>query len=357
MNLMTKRVIVSITGMCLMCFIAIGLYLFLLTGTSNDKSTRVVTIDAGGISSIAKKLESDGFIRSANAFKVYMYTQSNRNLKAGTYKLSKSMGVRKIVKELQRGSKYNIEEVRLTFKEGKNIRGVAKVISENTNNSYEDVIGTLSDRSYAEGLISKYWFLSDEILNNGIYYPLEGYLFPNTYFFKNRNVSIDVIITTMLDEMGKQLEVYRDDISKSGLSIHKLITLASIVELEGASSNDRAKVAGVFYNRLNSGWNLGSDVTTYYALRIDDFSVSLSKEQGLYNCDNGYNTRCTSYIGLPVGPIDNPGIESIKSAIYPESHDYYYFVADCKGKTYLNKDENGHFATINKLKKENNWCA
>ncbi len=357
MNTMTKRVIISITGMCLMTFIAIGLYLFLLTGTSDDKSIKVVTIEAGSISSIGKKLESDGFIRSANAFKVYMYTQSNRNLKAGTYRLSKSMGVKRIVKELQVGSNYNPDEVSITFKEGKNIRSVAKVISEKTSNSYEDVIGVLSDKSYAEGLISKYWFLSDEILNSGIYYPLEGYLFPNTYFFKNRNVSVDTIITTMLDETGKELEEYRADMEKSSLSIHKLMTLASIVELEGASSNDRAKVAGVFYNRLNSGWNLGSDVTTYYALRIDDFSVSLSKENGLYNCDNGYNTRCTSYIGLPVGPIDNPGIVSIKSAIYPESHDYYYFVADCKGKTYLNKDENGHFAIINKLKKENNWCA
>ena len=78
---------------------------------------------------------------------------------------------------------------------------------------------------------------------------------------------------------------------------------------------------------------------------------------GLYNCDNAYNTRCTSFVGLPVGPISNPGLESIEGTINYRKHNYYYFVADCRGKTYLNKDMTGHYNTINKLKNENNWCV
>jgi UPF0755 protein len=135
------------------------------------------------------------------------------------------------------------------------------------------------------------------------------------------------------------------------------MTLSSIVELEGASSNDRASVAGVFVNRINDKWTLGSDVTTYYYLKIDDFKISLNGNKNLYTCDNAYNTRCTSFIGLPVGPISNPGLESLSSSINYDKHKYYYFVADCKGKTYLNKDFTGHYNTIQKLKSENNWCV
>ena len=124
------------------------------------------------------------------------------------------------------------------------------------------------------------------------------------------------------------------------LSVDEIVTLASIVELEGASANDREGVAGVFINRLNDGWTLGSDVTTYYYLKIDDFKQSLNGNKNLYTCDNAYNTRCTSFTGLPVGPISNPGNESIDASINYDKHDFYYFVADWKGKTYLNKNEN-----------------
>ena len=121
----------------------------------------------------------------------------------------------------------------------------------------------------------------------------------------------------MLDETSKQLTPYRNKIENLDLSIHEFFTLSSIVELEGASSNDRKSVAGVFYNRINDRWSLGSDVTTYYALKIDDFKVSLTEGLGLYKCDNAYNTRCNSFIGLPVGPICNPGQKAIIAAIKP----------------------------------------
>ena len=86
-------------------------------------------------------------------------------------------------------------------------------------------------------------------------------------------------------------------------------------------------------------------------------NVSLSGNKNLLTCDNAYNTRCTSYVGLPVGPISNPGLESIEGTINYKEHNYYYFVADCNGKTYLNKDMTGHYNTIYKLKNDNNWCA
>ena len=90
---------------------------------------------------------------------------------------------------------------------------------------------------------------------------------------------------------------------------------------------------------------------------LDDFKQSLNGNKDLFTCDGAYNTRCTSFIGLPVGPISNPGVESIKGTINYREHDDYYFVADCKGKTYLSKNATEHYNTINKLKSENNWCV
>ena len=289
---------------------------------------------------------------------LYLKLTNKSNLKAGTYELSENMGVEKIVKILEKGTKYNPNEISITFKEGINIRKIATLISENTNNSYDDVIKKASDETFINTLIDKYWFLTDDIKNKNIYYSLEGYLFPDTYRFNNREVTTEEIFTKMLDEMDKKLSKYKDEINKSDLSVHEIITLASVVELEGAKATDRKGVAGVFYNRLASSAypTLGSDATTYYASKIDDWSYSLTYKE-LNDCKNKYNTRCSSNIGLPIGPICNPGIESIEATINPDKHEYYYFVADCNGKVYLTKNSTEHNNIINKLKKEDNWCA
>ena len=192
-------------------------------------------------------------------------------------------------------------------------------------------------------------------MDSRIYYPLEGYLFPETYQI-DKTYSVKEILKVMLDHTDKILSEHKSSIEASSYSIHQMMTLASIVELEAGNSDDRKGVAGVFYNRLQAGWSMGSDVTTYYASKIDDFKYSLTYKE-LDDCSSGYNTRCKSFIGLPVGPISNPSKESIIASIEPTKHDYYYFVADCSGKTYLNKNANGHANTISSLKSAGNWCA
>ena len=329
-----------------------------MTAVSKDTTLKEVTIEEGTIESIGVTLKENNLIKNVTIFKVYTRLTDRTNLKAGIYNLSEDMGVEEIVTILEEGSTVNPDEISITFKEGINIRKIATLISENTNNSYDDVIKLMNNDEYINSLIDKYWFLTDDIKNKDIYYPLEGYLFPNTYRFTNKDVSIEDIFTKMLDETERQLADYKDEINKSGLSIHELITLSSIVELEGATANDRAKVAGIFYNRLNSSSypTLGSDATTYYGSKIDDWTVSLTYDE-LDDCSNKYNTRCSSNTGLPVGPICNPSIESIEATINPEDNDYYYFVADCNGKVYLTKKPSEHNNIINKLKSEYNWCA
>lgn len=352
-----KVIVVILAILLVLIFLGGFYYNYQISAVSRESEKVIVEIKEGSIYSIGDTLYENDLIRSKFIFKIYVKLNGINSLKASTYEFDRNMKLSEIIKMLEVGNSYNPDEIRVTFKEGLNIRKIARVIEENTNNKYDDVINLMDDDSYIDMLIDKYWFLTDEIKNEKIYYPLEGYLFPNTYAFLNRDVDVKTIIETMLNEMEKQLDNYKDTIKNSDYSVHKMLTLASIVELEGASADDRAAVAGVFYNRINDGWVLGSDVTTYYYLKIDDFKQSLNGNKNLYTCDYAYNTRCTSFVGLPVGPVSNPGMESIEGTINYKKHNYYYFVADCNGKTYLNKDITGHYNTINKLKSENNWCV
>ena len=304
--------------------------------------------------SIAPKLKENNFIKSEFFYKLYIKLMNPQSLEKGVYSLSENMGVDQIVKVLADGSDVNTDVINITFVEGKNMRYIAKTIADNTNNTEEDVFNTLTDSTYIDSLINKYWFLTSEIKDSRIYYPLEGYLFPDTYQFKNKDVTVNEIFETMLDEFDKKVTPYKDVIQNSNYTFHQILTLASIIEQEGVSDNDRYDVAGVFYNRLNDGWSLGSDVTTYYAIRVD------MNERYLYNSEitdcNAYNTRASCMAGkLPVGPVSNPSIASIEAALKPNVHDYYFFVADKNKKTYFTKTNTEHLNKINELKSQGLW--
>ena len=322
-------------------------------GKSEEKIEFIVA-ENETYNSIASRLKSKNLIRSELAYKIYLKLNPPTDyLLTGKYYLSESMAIPELVETLAKDAKSILEPVKITFKEGKNMRHIATLIANSTNNTFEEVLEVQKNSEYLDTLIEKYWFLTEDIKNKDIYYPLEGYLFPDTYEFLKTD-SVEDIFKKMLDQMSLKLEPYKLEIENSKYSIHELITLASIIELEGASSDDRAAVAGVFYNRLNGGWQLGSDVTTFYAEKMDDWTQGLTYAQ-LDAC-NAYNTRGSCVKGLPVGPICNPGFESLSSVFEPQSHNYYYFVADCKGKTYLSRNEVEHAKTINNLKASGLWC-
>ncbi len=319
---------------------------------NNDEIILEIT-DSHTYLSVAELLKEKNLIKSISFYKVYIKIFNPDKLYAGIYVLNESMGVKQIVDILSHENGYN-DDITITFREGLNMRGITKLITENTNNTEEDVYRLLKDSSYLQELKNNYWFITDDIINEKLYYSLEGYLFPDTYNFLNKDVTVKEIFKKMLDEMNRKLLQYKEQIESSNYSIHKLLTLASMIELEGSTSSDRKGVAGVFYNRLENNWFLGSDVTTYYAEKIDDWKQGLTNNQ-LQACNN-YNTRGTCFKGLPIGPISNPSLESIEAVINSTDHNYYYFVADCSGKTYFNYNQSGHDITILKLKRENNWC-
>ena len=159
----------------------------------------------------------------------------------------------------------------------------------------------------------------------------------------------------MLDTTGVLLEKHKGAIEDNEYSVHEMITMASIVEQEGTSSSDRKGVAGVWYNRLEAGGTLGSDVTSYYGVG-KTFSEELW-DADLKNC-NPYNTSAKNecaFAGLPVGPICSPSADSLVASLEPEEHDYYFFVADKNGKTYFTKNNAEHEAIIAELKAKGLW--
>lgn len=350
---MKKILIALIIGVVL--FIGISLLVFNnLTSSPSKQSKEVIFNVSEGdtYSTIGNKLKEKGLIKNELVYKIYIKLNETGNLEYGEYTLNTNYDLKELLRVLSLGSNSNVETVTITFKEGQNIRKYIKIINENFGYTEEDIINKLKDEKYLDGLIDKYWFITKDIKNKDIYYSLEGYLYPDTYEFYKTS-SIEDIFKVMLDNMDKKLTPYKEEISKSKYSIHEMITLSSIVELE-AGIADRKGVAGVFYNRLKDGWSLGSDVTTYYAAKIDLSDRDLYKSE-LEDC-NSYNTRSTCMAGkLPIGPICNPSIDSLIASIEPENHKYYYFVADKNGKTYYNKTDKEHVNTVNKLKKDGLW--
>ena len=352
---MKKKLIIIIGVILVIIILLISLYFYGLTPVSKESDIITFTITSGESKpDIIDALDKEGLIKSKVSAYIYVAIHRNLNLQAGDYELSPNMSLEEILNKFHDGEIITEDNTfDLTFVEGRRLVRYADTIASATNTTSEEVIEVLSDPEYLNELIDEYWFLTDDILNEDIYYPLEGYLFASTYELYNGS-SIKDIVKRMLDGMNAVLSNYQEEIEKSNYSIHELLTLASIVEVEGSTSRDRAGVAGVFYNRLESGWSLGSDATTYYAAGVE-FS-----ERDLYvseiNDINAYNTRPAAMAGrLPVGPICSPSEESIEAVLNPEHHDYYFFVADKNGKTYFTKTNAEHDAVISELQASGLW--
>ena len=295
-----------------------------------------VTIESGSLGSkIGEELKSKGLIKNSDFFKIYLKLFKIDGLKAGKYTLNKNMDLKTIVDILKEGNNYNENEISITFQEGINMRKIAKIIAKDTNNSEQDVFDLIKDKEYLQELIDKYWFIEKDILNDNIYYSLEGYLYPDTYRFISKDVSVKDIFEKLLNKMEEELNGYKEEIEKSSFNVHQILTLASIAEMEVRNKEDyRAKVVSVFVNRLNKGMSLGSDVTTRYSIKLDETRALTKKE---YDTVNSYNTRSSTMAGkLPAGPIAMLDKSSIEAAVNYAETDYLYFIANIEtGETFF----------------------
>jgi len=310
---------------------------------ANNKEKIEFTVKKGETKkTVGENLQKAGLIKNSTFFQIYLKLYPSKDFKATKYYLSKDMSLKEIINVLEEGNSNNEDQIKITFKEGITMRKIAEVIAKETNNKEEDVINKSNDTKYIDTLIEKYWFITDTIKNDKLYYKLEGYLYPDTYYFMNKDVTVEEIFNTMIKKMEKELAPYREEIAKSKYSVHEIITLASIIEKETPNNDTyRANVARVFYNRLEKNINLGSDVTTYYALKIDNVLSYIEKNcAGGKNCVNynvvsPYNTRIgdgTMNGKLPVGPISTISLGSIKAAVYPSDNNNLYFISNIETK-------------------------
>lgn len=351
-----KKIIICVVAIILLITI-IGLiwYVASISKVSRKDDEIEVTIPLGsGTNKIAEILKENKLIKSKIAFKLYVKLNKVTNFQAGKYYLKQNMNVKEITQMLQTGIMHDPNQLSITYIEGKNMRWLAKKIEEKTNNSQESVMQVLSDENYINSLIDKYWFLTDEVKQEEIYYSLEGYLFPDTYAIKNKDVTVEEIFEKMLDKMEDVLEEYKSEIEKSKYSVHQILTIASIIETESMNSEGRKDVSSAIYNRLNRGMAIQSDVTTYYAVKVDMGERDLyQKELDTYNA---YNTRGPNMEGkLPIGPVASVSKSSIEAALEPNNTDYIFFVADKNGKLYFTKTASEHNRIISELKEEGLW--
>lgn len=274
----------------------------------------------------AKRLEKEGLISNNFYLRLYIWPrrwQGKEDIKAGTYKLSPDMKLKTIAKILMNVELSN--EDTITIPEGWRMSEIAAVFADfKTSYSIESEDKKEAQKKYKKEFLDalegeenfKYAFLADKPKDLG----LEGYLFPDTYRIY-RNSSAQDLIKKMLKNFDKKLtDDLRQEIKSQNKTIFEIITLASIVQKEVANENDMKKVAGVYLNRLSQGMKLESDATITYITNKKDPQPSTTDTQ----IESPYNTYLNP--GLPKGPISNPGILAILAAIYPEKHDYLYFI-------------------------------
>ena len=212
--------LIIISAILLFVILCSVIYKIGIGKVSKDETLKEIEVTSGNTyMSVSKILKENNLIKSEFFFKVYVKLHKPSSLQAGKYELKESMNVKEIIKVLSNGSTYNPNVVSLTFKEGINMRNVAKIIAENTENTEEDVFVTLSDTNYLDELIKKYWFVTEEVKNKNIYYSLEGYLFPNTYSV-NKTDSVKKIFEMMLDNMSLKLSPYKEQIQSSTHNVH-----------------------------------------------------------------------------------------------------------------------------------------
>ncbi len=307
----------------------------------DPKSEEQIVVDipnGSGASTIVEILDEAGLVKNKFCAKVNSRIGRYNSLQANTYIFSPSMSFQEIMTAINTGDFDYISKESIEVKDGARLQQVAEAVSEKLPYSPDEILEKWADTDYLNELIDRYWFLTDEILNKDVMYPLEGYLYADTYIVTD-NMTLESFTEMCLDRMDEELSERRGEIEGSGFTVHQLLTLTSIVTKE-ATADDQAGVAGVFMNRLDKDMSLGSDVTVCYIFQEDRVDLKVSQLEST----SPYNTR--KYAGLPPGPICQVVGSAIDATLNYEHHDYLFFIADENGVVRYSTDEAGHESNI-----------
>jgi len=310
---------------------------------SSKQYVRVQIPDGANTQQIGSALEKSGVIKNGLVFTVYAKYKNYTELKSGYYNLQKSMSVEDVIKELQKGGTPEPQEVtlaELTIPEGYTLEQIAHTVGQLQGEFKEPMtaeafMAKVQDETFIAQEVAKYPNLLESLptKDSGVRYRLEGYLFPATYAIKE-STTIESLIDNMLAAMDKNLYPHYAAIKEKNLTVNELLTIASLVEKEGAKTEDRKLIAGIFYNRLNQNMPLQSNIAILYAEGKLGQNISLADDAAIdTSIDSPYNVY--TKVGLMPGPVDSPSLDAIESSINQTKSDYLYFVANVQdGKVY-----------------------
>ncbi|MBP3359711.1 MAG: endolytic transglycosylase MltG [Clostridia bacterium] len=322
-----KKLII-IVAVCLLAAAALITSFFAVSDIAGVSKGTSITIDEGMTTAkAAERLKEDGVIKFPLIFRLISRQLGyDTKIRPGICTVSAGMSYKEILESFTTAK---AETVKVVIPEGYEAKEIAERLSELVSESeFYKAMSLDYDYDFLKNLPER------EV-------PLEGYLFPATYEFE-KGISAEEIINTMLSAFDKHFtDEYKARANELGKSIDEIVTLASIIERESNSAEDRAKVAGVFYNRLKKNMKLQSCATIQYILK--ERKTVLSTEDT--KIESPYNTYL--YSGLPKGPISSPGEECIKAALYPEETDALYFVLGPDGKHIFSKTYEEHLKAKN----------
>lgn len=268
---------------------------------------------------IAERLEDSGIIKNAQVYQWYLrYHGLSSRLQAGTYRFAPGETLEEITERMLAGEVYR-ETVQFTIPEGFRVEQIAERLAQMGMVDREQFL-----QLAREGNFPEFEFLREVSQLEDVKYKLEGYLFPDTYEVE-KGAGAEEIVRLMLSRFERELTAERlTRLEEMGLTLHQWVTLSSMVEREAAVAKERPTIAGVFHNRLREGWDMEVDATVQYVVG--------QKERLTYadlEVDDPYNTY--QYPGLPPGPIASPGAGSLEAVLYPEEHDYFFYVTKKDG--------------------------
>ena len=296
---------------------------------SEDIEMQNFEIEVGdGPNIIADNLKAADLIKNETLFKLYLkWYKLDTSLQAGSYDLSRNLSMVEIVEILQDGVVWE-EQLVLQIKEGENIFEIREYIEE-LGFSTEDWDRLIKISAWTD----QYTFFTGIDTDKTI----EGFLFPDTYYFNSDN-NLEDIFSKVLTHFGEKTADLRLEIKGKNLDFYDTLVLASVVEWEVRTPKNRALVADIFWRRYQDEYLLQSDATLNYYKTKEERDDRHSGDELLD--ENPYNTY--KYAGLPPTPVNNPSLGSLEATVNPESNDYYFFLTTENGEIYYAETYDGH---------------
>ncbi len=342
-----KRIVAVVMSLVVVFFLATCTFGFFWVKSSLEpinteakKTIQVEIPEGSSTKEIANILFENDLIKNATVFNYYSKIKSYNNYQSGFYNLSQSMSVDDLAKALQESGTPTAQEEpagKVLIVEGYTLTQIANSVTLNAKTddktdktpfTSEEFLATVTNQEFIDRMVATYpnLFASLPAADSGVIYRLEGYLFPAVYDYYD-DTTIEDLVEQMISTTDARLQPYYEAIANKNLTVNEVLTLASLVEKEGSTDEDRRNIASVFFNRLNAEMPLQSNIAILYAQGKLGEETTLAEDTNIdTSIESPYNIYWRA--GLMPGPVDSPSLSAIEAVLNANATDYYYFVAD-----------------------------